>query len=235
MLSVVCFKWRQPGYAVEYTAAHVEALRRMVARFYPAPHRFICVTDDPAGLGPGVEVVPLWSLHGDLPNPAGSSRPSCYRRLWLFSREAEAVFGPRFFALDLDVVAVGDLRPLWDRPEDFVGWRDPNFEGAYCGSMFLLRAGARAKVWESFDPLAGPAAARRAGFSGSDQAWLSLVLGRGEASWGPPDGVVSFKQDILRGRRGLLPSDRLVVFHGNPKPWSEQARRMAPWVREAWG
>ena len=42
-------------------------LRRMVARHYPAPHTFVCVTDDAAGFDPDIRVVPAWNDFASVP------------------------------------------------------------------------------------------------------------------------------------------------------------------------
>jgi hypothetical protein len=235
-LSVVCWKWRpHVGYRSVFTAEAVNTLRRMVARHYSRPHRFICVTDDPAGLDPAVEYVPLWNDYADLRNPCGHPRnPSCYRRLRLFHPDAAQWFGERFVSLDLDTVVVGDLGPLWDRPEDFVIWGDTARHTLYNGSMLLLRAGARAKVWTEFNPATSPRLAVRAGQFGSDQGWIGYCLGPGEVMWTAADGVLSFRNEILR-RGGRLPAGaRIVMFHGQYDPWSPKVQRSYPWVKEAY-
>jgi len=244
--SVVCFKWRPTaGYRSSYGPRQVHTLRDMVARHYPHPHRFICVTDDPAGLDAGVEVVPLWDDHASLPNPSFRGGPSCYRRLRVFARDVEPLLGSRFLCLDLDVVITASLEPLLDRPEAFVAWKNPNPLWPYNGSMFMLTAGSRPQVWEQFNPASSPAIANAAGCRGSDQGWMSYVLGRDEATWGPEDGVYSYQDEILgRHRRTAvtqrlrrqppeLPANaRLVVFHGAVDPWEPQAAQITPWVKE---
>jgi hypothetical protein len=249
VISVVTFKWApRPGYRSVYGPEPVNVLRRMVARHYQREHRFICVTDDATGLDPEVEVVPLWDDHAAVPNPSFRDGPSCYRRLKVFSRDIAALLGERFVCFDLDVLITADITPLLDRNEDFIAWRNPNPLWPYNGSMFMLTAGARPDVWESFDPLTSPAKSNAAGCRGSDQGWMSYVLGRGETTWGPEDGVYSFQDEIVgrrmpradrlraglrRSRKYQLPANsRVVVFHGVVDPWSPVAATMTPWVRE---
>ncbi len=235
MLRVVTFKWAPaPGYHTWFEAEHVNVMARMVARFYPAPHEFVCVTDDPEGLSSDIRYVPLWPDFADLPNPNGPSFPSCYRRLKLFSQEAAQLIGDRFVLVDLDCVITGDLRPLWDRPEDFVILRSAHPQLFYSGAMLLMRAGARSRVWSEFDPVESPAKARAQRHFGSDQAWISACLGPGEACWSPDDGVYSFYKHILPNE-GALPADaRLVNFHGAVNPWDPRVIAKCPWVSEYW-
>jgi hypothetical protein len=205
----------------------------MVARHYPAPHRFVCVTDYPDGLDPEIAVIPDWKDFATVASPAGGRNPSCYRRLRAFHPEIGDVFGPRFVSLDLDVVITGDLAPLWDRPEDFVIYGDTNPRTFYNGSMFLLTAGARPQVWTRFDPRTSPRQSAAAGHHGSDQGWLSHCLGPHEAKWTRADGVYSFRNDIQPTNVRRVPEMcRMVVFHGAHDPWSPYVQVNCPWVKE---
>jgi hypothetical protein len=246
MISVVCWLWRQPGYRTPFGTEHVNALRRMVARHYRKPHRFLCVTDIPDGLESGIEVVPLDGRFADLPNPSCRGGPSCYRRLRLFAREAAAIFGDRIVSLDLDTVIVADMAPIWDRPEPILLWRDPLFHNVrYNGSMIILDAGAAPQVWERFDPASSIGEAKAAGLFGSDQAIISHILGPDVPTVGREEGVYSFRlmdDPKLRPRaytdlptKHDLPGNaRIIFFHGGAKPWDENVRSAYPWVAEHW-
>lgn len=232
-LTVVTFLWKPPaGYRSKYTAAHVDILRRMVRRNYAFPHRFVLVTDDPTGLTePDIEVFQLWDDLSQVKNPNGSNNPSCYRRLRLFAPEPGAWLGPRFVCIDLDSVIVGDMGPLWNRPEDFVIWQAPGGNrNPYCGSMFMLRAGTRPTVWTEFDEVHSPIETIRAGLFGSDQAWIALNLGGDEATWAKAEGAYSYRMQVEK--KSALPANAAVVFfHGKPDPWEPGPQRKA-WVRE---
>lgn len=228
--AVVTWRWKpKAGYRSKFGPETVNTLQRMVARNFVVPHRFICVTDDPEGLAPGIEVIPLWNDWADVENPSGPINPSCYRRLRMFHPNAEKWFGRRFVSLDLDVVITGDMRPLWDRPEPFVIWGDTNPTTPYNGSMMLMTAGARSKVWLDFDPVESPKRSVAMGYFGSDQAWIGACLGTNETKWTRRDGVYSYRNEI--GPRGVLPDGaRIVVFHGHIDPWGPQAQNLE-WVK----
>lgn len=232
MLSVVCWKWGRPGYRSTFAAQHVNALARQVDRHYQRPHRFICVSNDPIGIDSQITVIQDDADFDNVPSPHGGGAPTCYRRLRLFRPDAGRWFGERFVSLDLDTVIVGDCVPLWDRPEDFVIYDDPLYPGRqYCGAMLLLTAGARPQVWTDFDPRVSPRQALASGKRGSDQAWISYKL-PGEATWGPKDGVYSYRKHIAP-KGGALPAGaRLTVWHGAQDPWGEAGQRLA-WVRAA--
>lgn len=231
--SVICWKWQPaPGYRSTFGPEAVNILRRMVARHYDHPHRFVCCTDDPRGIDPAVEIVPLWRDHATLLSPHGPGKPSCYRRLRAFSDEAATWFGRRFVSLDLDCVIVGDLTPLWDRPEEFVIWTGQNSTTPYNSSMYVLTAAARRQVWDTFDPRTSPARTAAAGFYGSDQAWLCACLGPREATWTKADGVYSFRNDLKFKTSSLPANARIVMFHGHRDPWDDPMCRELAWVRE---
>lgn len=229
-MTVVTWKWNQPGYRSTYGPETVNVLRRMVARHYPDPHRFLCVTDDPRGLDSGIGVVPLWDDFPGLGHPQGERYPSCYRRLRAFDPQIRSVFGDRFVSLDLDCVIVDDLRPLWNRSEDFVGWAGTHAKNRYNCSMFLMTAGARPQVWEQFNPRQSPLRAQRAGFYGSDQAWISFILGAREARWQDSDGVVSYRLHVQPAGDRLPNGTRMVFFNGKRDPWDAEMMRIE-WVR----
>lgn len=232
-LTFVTFRWKPPvGYRSKFAPDTVYALREMVRRHYPHEHRFVCVTDKPSELT-GVETIQLWDDWADLRSPLGGSYPSCYRRLKLFAPDAGETFGSRVVAIDLDMVIVRDLTPLFDRPEDFVIWGESDFPNtqAYNGSLWMLRTGTRTKVWTKFDHNS-PRLAMKSGSKGSDQGWLNHVLGMGEATWTRKDGVYSFRKHIAKGNGGRLPADaRVVAFHGKRDPWQHDTLNI-DWVRK---
>jgi hypothetical protein len=230
VLTVVCFKWRNPGgfqlpsqEVTTYSEQYVIKLRNSVARHYRRPHRFVCVTDEPID---DIECRPLWT---DYLHMGG-----CYNRLKIFSPEMRAVLGERFVCVDLDCVITGDLRPVFDRPEDFVMnrySRPQDRDQHYNGSLILMTAGCRAHVWDQFDPIKSPAAIAEAqarnDVIGTDQAWIRLVLGKSEARF--EDRVYDYRHDAFR----RLPDDAsMVFFSGRRSPETEIKRHR--WIASHW-
>jgi hypothetical protein len=228
-LTIVCWKWNSPGYKTVFLPEHVHTLQKMIKRHYPRPHRFVCITDDPRGLD--CETYKLWKDHSNLPNISGKHLPSCYRRLKIFSKEMAEVFGPRILSMDLDVILTGDVTHIFDRPDPFVGWKVPgvNVPEVYNGSMFLFTAGAYSWIWETFDPEKSPRIASLAGYQGSDQGWISFCLKAREPGWGKHDGVYSYPRDV-RHTTGLPVGARIVIFHGQRKPWDRRWTRDRAWI-----
>lgn len=229
-LCFVTWRWTPPkNYRSTFGPETVFALREMVARHYSKPHRFVCVTDQPEAL-PGIETIRLWPDLSDLPSPFGHSYPSCYRRLKVFAPDAGELFGPRLVSIDLDMVIVGNIEPLFDRDDEFIAWGESDFKAQkFCGSIWMLKTGTRPQVWTEFDPKTSPARARAAGCRGSDQAWLSYMLPNA-ATWGKKDGVYSYRKDIAFNRNKLPLNAKVVAFHGKQDPWGPRAQNI-DWVK----
>jgi hypothetical protein len=232
MISIVCWMWNN-GFRV-FLPEHVNCLQRMVARHLPLPHRFICITDEKGKFASEVEVLPTPKSAqkvGAIKSPEGPRFPSCYRRLWTFSEEAR-VLGEFVLLLDIDLVVVRDLSPLAEGEQDFIGWRPFRDWGRQCrfgGGIYRLRTGTRTRVWEEFSGQASIDKARRAGFRGSDQAWISYQLAEHEPYWDRSSGIYSIRD--LKNREEQLPPDaRLVQFNGPCKPWQSQLK----WVQREW-
>jgi hypothetical protein len=183
----------------------------MVRRNLTLPHRLAVVTDVPGDYG-DLTVIPPPRDFEDVRIPTwDDEKPQCLRRLAMFAPGAGERFGERFVSMDMDCVISGSLDPLFDRPEDFVMYRGTAAARPYNGSMVMMTAGARPQVYTQFTPEAAVEAGRR--FVGSDQAWISHVLGPGEATWGPEHGVQWW------GSRYNDGSPTVTFFPGTPKPW----------------
>lgn len=230
MLTFVCFKWKpiKTGFQLPsvctYTSHHVNVLRSMLERHVQIPHRLICVTDDAEGIDPRVEIVPLWDKCKSL--------GGCYNRLFVFSKEAQELFGQRFVCIDLDVVLVRDCTALFNRTEDFIinaynPCQKEDKDQLYNGGMFMMTAGARASVWEQFDPLTTPDIVQAdPNVIGTDQAWIRHHLGRDEVRWTNADGVYEARQV---GHE--LPANAcLILFAGKRDPSLNPYR----WVEAHW-
>lgn len=223
MLEVVTFLWR--GGRADYTADHVNTLFAMFARNYSEPFRFTCVTNYPDGIREEVRVIPDkedWALA----RPGTEyyrqfGRQSCYRRLRLYGPDAEADFGKRILCLDLDMVIMGDVTELFNRPDDAVFLENASTHpNKYNFSIQLLTAGARPELWADFDPDQSPIVSRQAGFMGTDQAWGAYRLGDKEAVWTTADGCLNWRMHIERPKLNVPPEGtKIVSFAGRTKPW----------------
>lgn len=238
MLSItfVCWKWNGHGYRTVYTAEHVNVLQAMLKRHYLKEHRFICVTDEPVGIEG--ETFPLWKDCDRLMNPSGKHLPSCYRRLKIFSSATTRAMGikdgARVVSIDLDVVLLSNVLPLFERPEKFVGWKRVGafHPVAYNGTLFMFRTGMMDWLWDEFDPIQSPRRSIQAKYFGSDQGWISYRLQGGEAGWTKSDGIYSYSSDV---QHRVVPRDaRIVSFNGKRKPWEDVVRNESLWVTRHW-
>jgi hypothetical protein len=222
-LQIVLWKWANPNklhIIFDFSAEAVNRLRRQLAEHLGIPHDVVCITDNPSGIDSGIRVIPLWQ---DAAHLGG-----CWRRLRAFAPDMATIIGPRFAWIDLDSVIVGPMDDVLGRREPLVLYRSNSVEGTpYNGSMLLMDAGARARVWDGFDPGKSPAIVKAAGFTGTDQAWISHVLGPDEAVWTSQDGVMHFMRDCVPD---LPAHSRIVFFPGVQKMHMPNARRHAPWI-----
>lgn len=245
MITFVTWKWHTAGSPRRFFSRHVNVLYSMIARCYRAPFRFVCVTDDPAKLDPRIEAMALPVRFDELRSPHGARFPNCYCRLWNFSREA-AVLGERIFQLDVDVIITGDLMPLLDRPEDFVGWSDRRFQqNKIAGGAYLLRTGSMPEIWEDFDPARSPALAFADGHFGSDQGWMSYKIKKivqpSEADsvqssigfWKDGASLIKINWTDKRAHRAP-PGAKLVFTNGVKPPWAIETQMRYPWVKNHW-
>ncbi|MGV1682909.1 hypothetical protein [Sphingopyxis sp. NJF-3] len=199
----------------------------MVRRNLSMPHRICCVTDMPEGIDRSVEIITPPGEFLDITNPRWSNgRPQCYRRLSMFRRDAADIFGERFVSMDLDAVIGGPLDPLFDRPDDIVLFKGTLRGRPYNGSMLMMTAGCRPKVYEDFNQASALESGRL--FCGSDQAWLMHKLGPNEKVWDDQDGVYWFG-GAYRTRRNKV-DPRVLFFPGNLKPWD--VKKIDPFTRE---
>lgn len=226
-VTVLCMRW-----GTLYGPAYVNNLRRGVARHLARPHRFVCFTDDPAGLDAEVEALPL----PELGLPAGKS-DTRWRKLALFRADLGGLSGQALF-LDLDLVITGGLDAFFEHPGAVPMIRDDTLFRpkplrrinpardrflAMVGnsSVFRFEIGAHADVLEAY--LADPEGAM-ARFEISQQFQSAQLAAKGALAYWPEGWCVSFKNACVgRGlasylRDPALPEGaRIVVFAGSPK------------------
>lgn len=235
-LTIVGWLWRQEGYHNAYTVDNVNIWAAMLERNLTIPHRFVLFTDQPkAKYSDLLEVRPLWTDYHLLSNLVWPAHfPQCYVRLKAFSREFAKIVGPRYASIDLDCIVTGNLDQILGRDEDFVIYRHPVLRSfdklqPYNGSMWLMRTGSQAHVWESFagekslaELAEDPALSH---FLQTDQGWISYKMGLGAPGWTMDDGVLMWS--YLAHKRLPLPENaKIVFFNGRIKPWD------LLWLRE---
>jgi hypothetical protein len=237
MVNVICMKW-----GTKYGADYVQRLRAMVRRHLQRPHRFVCFTDDPTGLGDGIEPLPLPPM--DL--PPGKERG--WRKLSTFVRPLADLTGPTLF-LDIDIVIVASIDCFFDHPGKFCiihDWAKP-WRITGNSSVYRFEAGAHPDLLAFF--LANIERVKRE--VRNEQEYLTREIHRqGLLTYWPKEWCVSFKHNCMPAfplnflRAPELPRGaRIVIFHGLPNPPDAivgggqgllRHFRPAPWVADHW-
>ncbi len=109
MLNIICLK-----HGDKYPPVYVNKLYSMTMRHLTVPHRFICFTDNSAGLFPTIEVKML---------PKNSEISGWWWKLYLFNEELFSEDDTNFF-MDLDTVIVNNIDHLVLPEPQFVGLKD---------------------------------------------------------------------------------------------------------------
>jgi hypothetical protein len=230
--TIVVFKWRPPtGYPLRFSSDDVNQLYDRMKKYYPEMERFVCVTDDANGLKRPIEAIPLGNLFAHLKNPSWRRGPGCHRKLAAFAPGFAKIAGPRFAVVDIDIKPVDYLGSVFNRDEDFIGWRSGRENGKrqeqFGGALLMMNAGARARVWEWFikNPEQAIATAFAAGYHGSDQAIISYCLDKdGEAYWTEADGVYYYRK--------LVPKAHVIAKLRNPRSSRRSAQLLTPRHRQ---
>lgn len=236
-INVLCMKW-----GTKYGPEYVNRLYGMVNRNMQRPFRFVCLTDNKAGIHADVDCLPLPALQ----LPEGAPERG-WNKLTTFISPLYDIAGKVLF-LDLDVVIVGGL-------DDFIALEDKVYiiqdfvrkDGTGNSSVYLFRAGAHPDVISHFRENFASIQKRHR----NEQEYLShYLLGQGQLAYWPREWCRSFKYDCLPGAIGSwftesrVPDNaRVIIFHGNPNPddairgksgkWYRHVKP-ANWIRQYW-
>jgi hypothetical protein len=222
----------------------------MVSRHTQRPLRFICFTDDSAGLKPEISARPLPPI--DLPP---SHQWKAWRKISLWQRNLADLECDVLF-LDLDIVVTGPIDPFFDfEPQEtycvIENWTQMG-KGIGNTSVFRLRVGSHPEVYDTLmaDPLGTVQRFR------NSQTFASRTISR--MRYWPSDWCVSFKHTLMPRwpmnflKPPKLPdAARVVCFTGYPNPdhardgvWPTKTKawwkpifkhvRPTPWIAEHW-
>ena len=231
-LFILCLKHGQ-----KYSADYVNKLYNMTQRHCTLEHEFVCMTEDPAFLLPGIKTIPL---------PKGIEGWWC--KPYMFSKDLP--LDGSILYLDLDVVISANIDKLftyqpnnWCTVRDYTRAMRPKWP-KYNSSVVRFKTGELDHVWSEFNK--DPKSIMRQHFG--DQDWLFAATRHQQAMLYPDSWTQSWKWEVrasrdfaLGGRRGsrkfktienVVPRVEccVVVFHGDPNP--EMCED--PWVLENW-
>lgn len=236
LVTIVCMKW-----GTAFTASHVNALYAGVLRNMEEQFQFVCLTDDRRGLASSI-------LTRHIPNlglPEQAWRRGCWPKIGVF---APGLFPPGdvVLFLDLDVMVQRSLAPLIGLLRErrhFVIQREWNPDlwsllpnslrpdrGAQ-SSVFGFHAGDVDAIYHDFVSKSDAIIARYK----NDQSYLTQAV-RQKSYW-PAGFCVSFKRsctkyfpvNLLLPRIKQPRNARIIVFHGNPRPWDTLVENGQRW------
>jgi len=237
MVNVICFKWG-PKYGPET----VNTLYSMVQRHLSVPHRFVCFTDDAAGVREEVEIRDLPDLY--VPQ---ERQISPWRKVGIFMPGLGGLEGRTLF-LDLDVVVTGPLDDLLTYSDKLAipeNWTQPG-QGVGNSSVFTFDIGKFAYIVERYKAEVDTLFDH---FPNSQTFVSRTAAEHGDLEFFPPEWIRSFKVNCMPGgllnwvKTPVLPDKaRVIAFHGDPKPedalkgvypgkWYKTVRP-TPWIKE---
>ena len=203
---VVACVWVKPKYTIE----HVLTLQKMVQRWLILEHEFVCLTDHDEAYAD------LFNA-GIKPVLVKPDVPGWWQKVKLFSGDLWTA-RDRVLYLDLDVVITGELNSFFQPAHHTVAIANfgVNYKHSkYNSSVMVFNGrGPTQKIFKEFCRT-GPEKVIDA--LHGDQCWIWRVMVDTIATW-PKGWVQSYKYDTRRN--GLSPETRIVVYHGEPKPWT---------------
>lgn len=243
----LCLKW-----GTRYPASYTNILYQSVKRHMSSPFRFVCCTDDPAGLDEGIDAVPI----PPNPNPDKIAKwPNIFLKLAILKDGFADLTGPTLF-LDVDVVIMDDIDCFFNyKPgcnciiHNWVEFHKTIFRPRpHIGnsSIFRFEAGKSNYIYETF--LEEMDEAFNQSLYSTEQAFLTHAMVNVE--WWPEDWARSFKRTcrpIFPLNLFMMPQPpktKILVFHGNPDPDEAIAgfkgRKLhhktlpCPWIKDYW-
>jgi hypothetical protein len=224
-------------YGTAYPTDYVNVLFNAARKAMHGPFRFICLTDRPEGLVPGIEALPIPDL-GLQPQEwfVGGVWP----KLGIYDRHFHGLKGRMLF-IDLDMVVLRDLDAFFDMPGPFIGidagpaWGRPASKAPpQLGSgIVAFDIGAHGRLAERFRS----EKALIMGRYRTEQAFTEAELG--DISFWPDGWVISFKRflrqplllDLVREPRRPPRTAKVLAFHGTPRPADLIGQGRAFWDR----
>jgi hypothetical protein len=238
-ITFASFLWSDPARRRNYkfTTQHPIILRNMLKRQCSIPHEVVIITDSREA----AETLSKENIRCIPQDMRTHVDGTCLRKLMIHRPDIGGMLGRRIVALDLDVVIVSNVDSLFDREEDAVFFRNPNFEPGnrrafFQGSVQMITAGARSQLYTDFNPEVTPSWINRR-FGGAEQAYISELLPWNEAYWDQSHGVYGlgrlFDGKPDDGIQSELPENaKLIVVPGDRLPDQSDVQEKHPWIRE---
>jgi len=249
MLPIILWSW-----GGKFPDAYIDKMISMMDRHLHMPHRYVIISDSKTTRenfhAKGHQVHPLWShLH----NIGGK----CFVRLRCFDDAFRTIIPePRWAWIDLDMVIVDDVTPIFSRTEPFLMSGVELGPQPVNGSLVIADHGVAPEIFTEFNINEWRNEKARLRFGGSDQAWIAIKARHKITGIRHEDGLFCYRDDICprhlwayeswRQRNlvdalkheptgGALPDGaRLIQCNGPHSPWSERPQRLSPWIADHW-
>ncbi len=217
--TIICLKWGDA-----YDSEYVNRMYRAAMRNLSPPFRFVCWTDNPAGLETGIEARDIEQL---------TFAPEL-RDIWwkLAVSHPKAGLQGRCLFLDLDVIIVDKLDSFFELPGRFcalrnwISWRKTILRPApiiFNSSVFCFEAGEWGQVAEMF--MRDPNHAKDRKQFSTEQVFMTHAVGAENAEWFPREWVQHYKYDmrpqfplnwVVKPR--IPQGTKIICMTGYPKP-----------------
>lgn len=229
-VNVICVKWGS-----KYGPDYVNKLHSMVRRNLSRPFRFVCFTDDAAGIDADIETRPL-PLTGipEFDDREPWTRAHGWLKVTSFASDLAGLEGPTLF-LDLDIVVVGPLDPFFDPPGRFLVIKEWDKKDATGNtSVYRFEAG---RCTDLLDHLKGNLVSAQRDFRNEQEFVTDYFHKAGELVYWPKGWCVSFKRHCIPwplgwfGAARIPEGARVVTFHGKPNPHDVIAGKSGKWYR----
>lgn len=211
-------------YGRAYPADYVNVLHSACRKAMKGAFRFVCLTDDPAGLNEGIEALPIPDVGLD---PKEWFVGGVWPKLGIYDRLLHGLKGRCLF-IDLDMVVLRDLDAFFDRPGRYIGidageaWGRPGRAASaeLCSAMIAFDAGGLPQLAETFRT----EKTRIMGSYRTEQAYTEDMLA--PIGYWPEGWVISFKRrlrqpiglDLFLEPKEPPPAAKVLAFHGRPRP-----------------
>jgi tetratricopeptide (TPR) repeat protein len=204
--TVVCVK-----HGTKYGADYVNRLASMVRRWSSVDVDFFCLTDDPSGLGSGIQNLQLPSK-----NILGQDINGWWQKLFMFGEKIEEL-GSHILYFDLDVVITGSIDPLLFYDSDFAIAQNC-YVPIFSSSVMRFKNGSRPEIWSDFSDI-------NAEKYGGDEIWIASKVP--DADVFPDDWCKIYR---LHAAQAIPEGSIVISFGGEPNP----ADYPTTWVKDYW-
>jgi len=215
---VICVKWGN-----KYPSQYVNVLKNMCQRHITVPFEFHCLTEDPKGLDPDIQIIKL---------PSHPGIKTWWSKLYMFSPDLPIKGTVLYF--DLDVVIFKNIDRLFSHNagefmiiRDFNRCRVSDWKLSN-SSVMRWETGRLDYLWTEFAQEPSNVIRNNHG----DQDWITKRAAKDIRHW-PDEWIRSYKWEMMpRNSRPVSKGNKKVfehapviednnlvaVFHGEPKP-----------------